>query len=220
MAVKFKSFAQPDLLKRIQLENLIRLLEPHRLFFELTCFSVPDSPETEIDYLASAVILAQPDEEMSSDLVEALHVIGTLSGDDNFDILLDLAHRHGLVVEAEATAPDLATRLYLHDPDLHDPEILERKQRERLFETRKTFECYRAASGSSALRWTTTGSSGRWKRPFRRPASCRATRARPHASGATSPQDRGGGRSDLPQGMNRSVLLECGQAGEPHDNTL
>ena len=41
MALKLKSFAQPDLLKRIQPQNLIRLLEPHRLFFDMKGFSLP-----------------------------------------------------------------------------------------------------------------------------------------------------------------------------------
>jgi hypothetical protein len=141
MALKTKSFAHPDLLKRIQWTNLFRLLEPHRLFLEMKGFSPPGEGAEEIDYLGLAGILAQPDEEMPSDLVEALHVIGNFSGDEHFDDLLDLARQEGLSVDAETTAPDLATRLYLHDP-----QVLERKEREQLFEKRKTFESYRAAN--------------------------------------------------------------------------
>ncbi len=140
MALKLKSFSQPDLLKRIHPETLIRLLEPHRLFFDMKGFTLPAADGGEIDYLRLAAILAQPDEDMPSDLVEALYVVGSFSGDGQFDELLELAERAALAVDGEATAPDLAARLYLHDPQL-----LERKQREALFEKRKNFESYRAA---------------------------------------------------------------------------
>jgi len=141
MALKFKSFAQPDLLKRIQPQNLIRLLEPHRLFLDMKGFSFPAGNGAEIEYLALAGILAQPDEDMPSDLVEALHLIGNFSGDEYFDDLLELAHGASLEVGGDATTPDLATRIYLHDP-----QILERKEREILFEKRKNFESYVAAN--------------------------------------------------------------------------
>lgn len=146
MALKLRSFAQPDLLKKIQPLNLLRLLEPHRLFFEMKNFSLPSGEEDEIDYLTLAGILAQPDEDMPSDLVEALHVIGNFSGDEYFDDLLQLAQQSGLDVDGEITTPDLATRLYLHDS-----QVLERKDRERLFEKRKTFESYRAANPDEAI---------------------------------------------------------------------
>jgi hypothetical protein len=141
MALKLKSFAQPDLLKRIQRENLLRLLDPHRLFFDMKGFTLPATDGGEINYLALAGVLAQPDEDMPSDLVEALHVVGNFSGDEYFDDLLDMANKAALNVGSDATTPDLATRLYLHDS-----QILERKEREVLFEKRKNFESYRAAN--------------------------------------------------------------------------
>ncbi len=141
MSLKLKSFAQPDLLKRIQPENLIRLLDPHRLFFDMKGFSLPGGDDGEIEYLALAGILAQPDEDMPSDLVEALHVIGNFSGDEYFEDLLEMASRANLRVGSDATTPDVATRLYLHDS-----QILERKEREVLFVKRKIFESYRAAN--------------------------------------------------------------------------
>jgi hypothetical protein len=141
IALKLKSFAQPDLLKRIQPKNLIRLLEPHRLFFDMKGFSLPAGENDEIEYLALAGVLAQPDEDMPSDLVEALYVIGNFSGDEYFDDLLEMANKADLKVVSDTTTPDLATRLYLHDPN-----ILERKEREVLFEKRKNFESYRAAN--------------------------------------------------------------------------
>lgn len=145
MALKLKSFAQPDLLKTIQAQNLLRLMAPHRLFFEMKGFNIP-GPDGNIDYLALAGILAQPDEGMPSDLVEALHVIGNFSGDEYSNDMLALAQEVGLQIDGDVTTPDLATRIYLHDP-----QVLERKEREQLFERRKTFESYRAADPEVAI---------------------------------------------------------------------
>jgi hypothetical protein len=78
-------------------------------------FSFPAGNGAEIEYLALAGMLA-PDEDMPSDLVEALHLIGNFSGDEYFDDLLELAHGASLEVGGDATTPDLATRIYLHDP--------------------------------------------------------------------------------------------------------
>ena len=146
MGLKLRSFAQPDLLKRIHPANLLALLEPHRLFFDMKGFSLPAAAAEDLEYLGLAGILAQPDEDMPSDLVEALHVIGRFSDDEQFDTLLGIAHAITLPIDGETTAPDLATRIYLIDP-----QVLERKEREQLFEKRKTFESYRAADAESVL---------------------------------------------------------------------
>ena len=81
MGLKLRSFAQPDLLKRIHPANLLALLEPHRLFFDMKGFSLPAAVAEDLEYLGLAGILAQPDEDMPSDLVEALHVIGRVRDD-------------------------------------------------------------------------------------------------------------------------------------------
>ena len=140
MAIKFKSLAQPDLLKRIQPENLIRLLEDHRIFFEMKGFDVPRDARLEIDYLTLAAVLAQPDEDMPGDLVDALHLISTVGGDDRFDELLDLAGANEIEVDGDTTALDLATAIYLKNPA-----ALSRKENEEFFQKRKTFESFRAA---------------------------------------------------------------------------
>ncbi len=41
MALKLRSFAEADQLKRFQPDTLIRLLDPHRLFFEMKGFALP-----------------------------------------------------------------------------------------------------------------------------------------------------------------------------------
>jgi hypothetical protein len=104
-----KSFAQPDLLKTIQPQNLVRLLEPCRGFLETHGLSLPQEEGLEIDYLKLAGVLAIPDEWMDSHVVEGLHVIGNLGNDENFDELLDIARRNFI---EEATAADVAARIW------------------------------------------------------------------------------------------------------------
>ena len=146
MPLQFKSFARPDLLKTIHPSHLTSLLEPHRRFLEDRGFRVPAGTEQELDCLALAGILAQPDEETPSELVEALYAIDSFSDDLHFDELLTLAEAAGLEVSDEETTVDLAVRLYLHDANL-----LERKLREQLCGRRRTFESYRLADPTSGM---------------------------------------------------------------------
>jgi hypothetical protein len=146
MALILKSFSQPDQLKRFQPENLIRLLKPYRLFFEMKGFSLPGPDGGEIDWLALAGILAEPDEEMPSDLVEALHLIEHLGTNEYYDDLLQLAGENGIEPAGDATAPDLAAQVWLRNP-----QALERKYREGLFQQRKSFESFRAAGTEATI---------------------------------------------------------------------
>lgn len=141
-----KSFAQPDLLKRIQPANLIPLLEPFRLFLEMKGFSFPFGENLEIDTTALGSILAQPDEEMPGDLVEALHLIGTMGSDERFDELLAMAAANEIESDGEVTALDLATQIWLKNP-----EALERKENEEFFQKRKSFESFRAANSGELI---------------------------------------------------------------------
>lgn len=141
-----KSFAQPDLLKQIQPAHLLPLLEPFRLFLDMKGFLLPSSAEEEIDATALGCILAQPDEDMPGDLVEALHLIGSIGTDDRFDELLDLAAACEIETDGEVTALDLATQIWLRNP-----EALERKEREGYFQKRKSFESFRAADNQEAM---------------------------------------------------------------------
>jgi hypothetical protein len=141
-----KSFAQPDLLKTIQPRNLIRLLEPCWAFLENRGMSLPQKDGTEIDYLKLCGILAQPDEWMDSHVVEGLHVIGNLGTDENFDELLDVARRNFIDVDMEATAADLAARIWIEAP-----QALELKEREAGSHRRRKFESFRARDPENAL---------------------------------------------------------------------
>jgi hypothetical protein len=144
--LNLKSFAQPDLLKKIQTANLLSLLEPFRLFLEMKEFLLPTEPPDELDTGTLAAVLAQPDEDMPGDLVEALHLIGSLGTDDRFDDLLELAAANEIETDSEVTALDLATQVWLKNP-----EALERKEHEEFFQKRKSFESFRAATPDQVI---------------------------------------------------------------------
>ena len=141
-----KSFAQPDLLKTIQPINLIRLLEPCRAFLEDRGLSLPREDGSEIDYLKLSGILAQPDEWMDSHVVEGLHVVGNLGTDENFDDLLDIARRNFIDADLDATAADLAARIWNEMP-----QALELKEREAGSHRRRRFESLRARNPEDVL---------------------------------------------------------------------
>ena len=74
-------------------------------------------------------------------MVEALHLIGSLGSDERFDELLDMAVANQIETDGEVTALDLATQIWLKNP-----EALERKEHEEFFQKRKAFESFRAAN--------------------------------------------------------------------------
>ncbi len=142
-----KSFAQPDLLKSIQPDNLVRLLEPSRLFLEERGLVLPAGPDPVIDYLQLSGILAQPDEFMPPQLIEGLHVISQLGTDANFDQLSEIAQRNFIEIGAEATAIDLAASLWLEAP-----EMLVIKEREIGAHRRRKFESFCARDPADVRR--------------------------------------------------------------------
>ena len=134
-----RTFGQPDVLKTITPEILIQILKPCQAFLEAAGLSWPELPDGEIDYLRLAAILASPDERMDSQLVEGLHVITAVGVDNNFDELLDIARRNFIEVDLEATACDLAARIWLVEP-----QILQLKDRKQMVDRRRKYETFRA----------------------------------------------------------------------------
>jgi len=130
-----KIFAQSDLLKSIQPENLIRLLEPCRDLVESHGLPVPREKGSEIDSLEINGVLARPDEWLDPHVVEGLHAIGSLGNDENFDELLDIARRNCIEVDMEATAADVAARIWIEAP-----QALELKDREAGSHRHRKFE--------------------------------------------------------------------------------
>jgi hypothetical protein len=69
-----------------------------------------------------------------------LHLISELGTDESYDVLLQIAAGAHIQVSEDVTAPDVAARIWLKDPQL-----LQRKDRETLFDRRKTFDSFEAA---------------------------------------------------------------------------
>jgi hypothetical protein len=141
-----KTFAQPDLLKSIQPQNLIRLLEPCRDLLESHGLSLPREGGPEVDYLDINGVLASPTEWMDSHVVEGLHVIGSLGTNENFDELLDIARRNSIDAGMDATAADLAARIWIEAP-----QALEMKQGETASQGSRKFESFRAREPQNVL---------------------------------------------------------------------
>ena len=141
-----KAFGQPDLLKTIAPGILLRILRPCQEFLTAAGLPLPESEDAEIDYLQLASILANPDERMNSNVVEGLHVITSLGTEDNFDELLDIARRNFVEVDVQATAADLAARIWAEAP-----EALELKDRAQMVQRRRKFESFRARVPETVL---------------------------------------------------------------------
>ena len=142
-----KCFAQPDLLKKIQVRNLIQLFCPYAEYLSSKGFAFPDGEQADPDYLKLAGVLAEPDENTDSNLVEALHVIGTVGNDEYFDQLLDMAERNFIdTSDLELTAVDLAVRIWLEVP-----QQLERLERNGSLQRRRKFESLRARRREDSL---------------------------------------------------------------------
>ena len=141
-----KAFAQPDLLKSIQPQNLIRLLEPCRDLLESHGLSLPREEGSEIDYLEINGVLASPDAWMDSHVVEGLHVIGRLGTNENFAELLDIARRNSIDAGMDATAADIAARIWIEAP-----QALEVKERETVSQRGRRFEIFRAREPQNVL---------------------------------------------------------------------
>ena len=136
-----KTFAQPDLLKSIHPQTLIRLLESCRGLLESHGLSLPRDGGSEIEYLDINWVLASPTEWMDSHVVEGLHVIGSLGTNENFDELLDIARRNSIDAGIDATAADLAARIWIEAP-----QALGRKERETASPGSRKFESSRASA--------------------------------------------------------------------------
>ena len=141
-----RTFAQPDLLKSIQPEILMRLLEPCLDLRKSHGLSLPQEEGAEIDALEIHGVLTKPYEWPDPHVVEGLHIIGNLGNDENFDELLDIARSNFIEVDMEATAADVAARIWIEAP-----QALESEEREAGFHRPRRFESFRARNREDVL---------------------------------------------------------------------
>lgn len=147
MALKLRYFSHPDMLRQFEPSILIRIVRTAEGFFASKAFPVPPlNNRDEIDYEALAGILADPDEEMPSDLVDGLHLVSELGNEACLDDLLQMAGEAEIAVEEEVTPQDLAALIWLTNPRL-----LQQKAQESSFERRKTFESFAPADPAMVI---------------------------------------------------------------------
>ncbi len=147
MALKLRYFSHPDMLRQFEPSILLRIVQTAEGFFTSKAFAIPPPNNgDEIDYDALAGILADPDGEMPSDLVDGLYLISELGNEACFDDLLQVAGEADIPVGEEVTPQDLAALIWLTRPRL-----LQQKAQESNFERRKTFESFAPADPAMVI---------------------------------------------------------------------
>jgi hypothetical protein len=110
--LKLGRTSNPDILKRIEPQRLVRFLLPHRECLLRRGVSL-DQPA--IDYEKLASISMSPDEGLPSEMINALFMVDVLADEDAMERLLDAAQKRGVVLElGDNPAPaDVAIELWL-----------------------------------------------------------------------------------------------------------
>jgi hypothetical protein len=119
--LKTKRFSNPETLKRIGDDMLIRLLSPFRDFFINRGLVLPAaSGHANIDYDALAEVLMSPDTDSPDELADILYYMHEMSTPEAMDNLLDsLAERDlHLSICQNPTPTDVAVHVWLAYPDL------------------------------------------------------------------------------------------------------
>lgn len=137
-----RKFAQPDILKNIQEDNLLSFLSPYREYLTGRGFSFQKNGDGQIHYGQLCQILMQPSEGIPPAMVDALYFIQEVSADDMFDELLEIAAAGQVEVPADLTPTDLAVLLWLRDP-----ELIKKPHAESLMMKPKSFCSFQAQKG-------------------------------------------------------------------------
>ncbi len=136
-----KSFGRLDILRTIDAANLGELFSQYREYFEARGCPLPARGE-EPDYRALSKVLLASDEETPPELIEALHVIGSVGVPERIDDLLEVASLNGVDAGDGGITPiDLALRIWLRAP-----KALQRLGRDDLFQKKLKFEHFPAAN--------------------------------------------------------------------------
>ena len=111
-------FSEPDRLKTIKPERLIAFLATFSSYLESRGFHVPEVSGGVLDYPRLASILMHPDDHVPRSMVDALYYVHEMSDDDAFDDLVALAKEHGISLDPDVSAGDVAIELWLKAPEV------------------------------------------------------------------------------------------------------
>lgn len=119
-AIKYRQFIQPDILTSIDPGRLLLLLSPYREYLTKRGLAFPAFPYAAIHCAKLSAILADPDEEVPSRMVDALYFIGEMSNTGAVDGLMSAAKKVHPEMEfnMHASNADIVVQIWLADPDL------------------------------------------------------------------------------------------------------
>ncbi len=140
-ANKFRQFIQPDILTVIAPERLRSLLSPYQEYLVKRGLVFPEAPTAAISCTRLSAILAQPDEQVPSQMVDALYFISAMTDTNAVDNLMAAAKsaHPGMEFNMDASDADIIVQIWLVDPDL-----VTTRHAESLVNTPKSFEYYRS----------------------------------------------------------------------------
>jgi len=108
-------FSNPDALKAVSIDCLLRFLSPHIGFFKMRGLDLDESSgeEEDFDYPALVDILMTPDEDTPKELVDALYYVHEMATLEGMDFLLTEAEKRGISLAVENPTPiDVAMRMW------------------------------------------------------------------------------------------------------------
>ncbi|MDP8239967.1 MAG: hypothetical protein P9X24_12825 [Candidatus Hatepunaea meridiana] len=143
--LNLRRFANPDMLKTIQLKHLIQLLKPNEDYLSGRGLSLSADRHEDFDYELLANILIDPDGQIPMDLLNALYFVHEMSHEDGMDDLIQGVQESGLVISSEddSSPADIAVQVWLQDSNL-----LERKHAEQSMQKKRSFEYFLAEETS------------------------------------------------------------------------
>ena len=118
--VKFRQFIQPGILMAIAPDRLVSLFFPYREYFNRRGFFFPGELSGPINYAKLSAILVDPDDQVPSNLVDALYFITEMANIKTADGLVAAAKSAypDMTFSPLATAADIVVQVWLKDPDL------------------------------------------------------------------------------------------------------
>lgn len=113
-------FTNPDWLKSIAVERLIKFFEPYRSYLLQRGFLLPHHALELIDLEVLATIVTDPDDNVPRAMVEALYYLHEMACIEQMDDLIAASRSRGLSVDAgpEVSPSDIAVQVWLQYPDL------------------------------------------------------------------------------------------------------
>jgi len=142
--LNFRRFTHLETLRQINPKHLKALLTPHQVYLDAHGVTLEDGKP--LDYQKLSAVLAEPDDAMPHDLINALYYIHDMSESEDMDELLDdnnvrpPAERIVFDFTEEPTPLDVAVQVWLADRN----RLEERHAKRRMTTRRRSYECYQS----------------------------------------------------------------------------